>query len=75
MGGSGRSSPAVEILKATQQMAEPVQCGCQYVCTRWSTYWRNLANTIELSMCDRDSALGLSFMSNSLTMHLFFLSS
>jgi len=64
MGESGRPSPAVEIRKATQQTAEPVQCGFQFGCTRWSAYWRNLANTIELSMCDRDSALGLSFMSN-----------
>jgi len=42
----------VDILKATQQGAEPVRFGC-----RWGAYWRNLANTIELSVYVGDAAL------------------
>jgi len=34
--------------------------GPKETCVRWGTYWRNLANTIELSMCGGDAA----FLSN-----------
>jgi len=37
---------AVDVLKATQQCTEPARCGCQ-----WGAYWRNLTDTIELSIC------------------------
>jgi len=42
---------AVDILKATQQRTEPVRCEC-----RSGAYWRNLANTIEPSMCGGSAA-------------------
>jgi len=42
----------VDILKATQQAAEPVRCRC-----RWGAYWRHLSNTIEPSVCGGDAAL------------------
>jgi len=43
---------AVDILKATQQGPEPVRRQCW-----WGGYWRNLANTIEPSVCGGDVAL------------------
>jgi len=33
--GHAGTCPAVDILKATQQGAEPVRCGCRLGCTRW----------------------------------------
>jgi len=41
----------VDILKATQQGAEPVQCACQLGCTRWGAHWCYLAYMIEPSVC------------------------
>ena len=46
-----------DILKETQQGAERVWCGCQLGCTRWGAHWRNLANTIDPSVCGGDAAL------------------
>jgi len=37
--------------KATQQRAAPVRCRCQLVCNGQGAHWRNLANTIEPSVC------------------------
>jgi len=35
-------------------------CICQVVpmCTHWRAHWRHLANTIEMSVCGGDAALG-----------------
>ena len=52
-----RTCPAVDILKATQQGAAPVKCGCRLGRTRWSAHWRNLANRAEPSLCGGDAAL------------------
>jgi len=48
--------PAVDILKATKQGKEPVQCGC-----RWGAYSRHMANTIEPSMCGGDGLMSNGF--------------
>jgi len=55
--GHARTCPAVDILKATQQGAAPVRCGCRFGCARWGAHWRHLANTIEPSVCGGDAAL------------------
>ena len=42
-----RTCPAVDILKATQQGAEQVRCGCRLRCIiDRGARWRNLANTM-----------------------------
>jgi len=33
--GHARTCPVVDIVKATQQGAGPVRCGCRLGCTRW----------------------------------------
>jgi len=55
--GHAQTCPVVDILKATQQEAEPVRRGCLLVCTRCGANWRSLANTIELSMSGADETL------------------
>jgi len=52
---------AVDILKATLQVTEPVWCGCQLRCTTvdGSAHWHNLANTTEPPVCGGDAALYL----------------
>jgi len=52
--GPARACPAVDILKATRQGAAPVQRGCQLYYR--GARWRNLANTIEPSVCNSDPA-------------------
>jgi len=52
-----RTCPVVDILKATQQGAAPVQCGCRLGWTRRGAHWRHLANTIEPSVCGGDATL------------------
>jgi len=49
--GHVRTCLTVDILKATQQGAEPVQCRCRLGCTKWDAHWRHQVNTIELSVC------------------------
>ena len=51
-----RPNMSVDILKATQQGAEPVRCGCRLGCTGWEAHWRHLANTIEPHVCGGDAA-------------------
>ena len=45
--GHARACLAVDILKSTQQGAEPARCIYRLACTRCGTYWRHLANTTE----------------------------
>jgi len=54
------------VLKATQQGAEPIRCGCLLGCTSWwCTLARHLANRIEPSVCGDDvRMLGCWLMSN-----------
>ena len=57
MHGTCPNMPAVDILKATQQGVESVQCGCRLGCSRWGAHSRNLANTTEPFICSSDVAL------------------
>jgi len=50
-------SGAVDILKATQQGAASVRCGCRLGCTRWGAHWRHLTNITEPSVCSGATAL------------------
>ena len=45
--GRPRICSAVTVLKATQQGAKQLQCGCRLGCSRWGAHWRHLANRIE----------------------------
>ena len=55
--GHARACPSVEVLIATQQGAESVRWGCWLECIGWGAHWRNLANTVEPSVCNGDAAL------------------
>ena len=55
--GHAQICTVVDILKATQQEAEPVRCGCLLGCTRCGADWRSLANTIEPSTSVADESL------------------
>ena len=48
---------AVDILKATQQAAEPARYGSRLACTRSGAHWRSLANTTEQPVFGGDAAL------------------
>ena len=48
--GHAWTCPAVDILKATQQGAAPVRCGCRLGCTEWGEHWRYLANMCAVAM-------------------------
>jgi len=66
--GSGHAQvcPEVDILKATQQRATSVQCGCQMWCTR-GAHCRNLVNTSEPSVCHGQAAALSNYFNHLLT--------
>ena len=55
--GHAQACLTVDVLKASRQGAEPVQCGCRLACTRWGAHWRHLANAVEPSVCGGSAAL------------------